>query len=125
MVLGRENMKDELFGPVIFSYSIQEATRDGVLVRVEDLFGGAGHAVFSHLTVNLLRKHYFVDAKPNKAAIIDLLQEATRQVRLAVFSKPDEWLVTFKTELPDGQQGAIWAERNELGKFTLLLPEDH
>ena len=118
-------MKHDLFGPVIFSYSIQDAVRDGVLVRVEDLFNGSGYSLLSHLTNNLLRKHYWLDGAPNKAGLLDLLQEATRKVHLALARDPEEWLVAFKIETPNCTKIKVWAERNEIGKFTLLLPEEH
>jgi hypothetical protein len=58
----------------------------------------------------------------NMANLSDLILSA-----LVIFSKKpeDDYFVSGKIELPNGQKQEVYIAQNETGRYTLMLPEDN
>lgn len=126
---------------IISQYTSDQAADDGLLVQTSTLLpehnGYAPHVV-SHITTNLLvEQGYFTQSESpdhfnepqadyKRADIITLLNTAGASIKKALGEKPEEWLVTKITvENPNAKKFEAWAQQNETGRWTLLLPEDY
>lgn len=117
-----EEVNEDFFGPVISTYTSEQATADGVLVSVESLSPKWAEGPFSHITANLLNEGYREeDGSPRLVNVVDLLIQALRICQ----SKSADHLYSGRIEFPDGQRREIFIGQNETGKFTLMLPEDY
>ena len=125
-------MFDEM--EVISSYSIQQATEDGILFDLRTILKPElrERSLISHATTNLMRKHgYLVENEDKEESVnipncIDLLNNSLNVIRRRSgnFKKFEDFFAG-DIETPNGEKLTIWIELNELGKFTVLLPEDH
>ena len=125
----------------IYTYTIDQAEDDGILVQTSTLLpehNGYQPHLISHITTTLLvEQGYFVQSEaPDKfgdptsdykrATIIDLLNIAGPKITTILAKNRKEWLVTtINIEGPNGQRFKAWAQLNEHGRWTLMLPEDH
>ena len=124
----------------ISTYTIDQATEDGVLFDFRQLNPQWERGIFSHATVNLLVSHgYLVDGDPNIPNLIDLLNQSLEIVRRESknisregsffngtmnISREDSFF-SGTIELPSGKQQKLFMCLNELNKFTIMLPEDY
>jgi hypothetical protein len=110
-------------GEVVFSYSLKEAEDDGVLVSVLGIWPDS---LISHVTANLLSMGYQEETGGLRMAnLVDLLNQAIRRI---MAGSPDGVLTdfySFKVEFPDGARRKVFAQMNEMGRLTLMLPEDY
>ena len=122
------------------TYTIDQATEDGVLFDFRQLNPQWERGIFSHATVNLLVSHgYLVDGDPNIPNLIDLLNQSLEIVRRESknisregsffngtmnISREDSFF-SGTIELPSGKQQKLFMCLNELNKFTIMLPEDY
>lgn len=117
---------DEFFGEVISCYTINQATDDGILLKVTSVIPEYAGPI-SHITTNLLDSCGY---RPDGVIIYqnarDLLIQSHEIIR-----KQSETTQKFKCfyvgeiELPSGEIQTVFIEMNELSQFTVLLPEDH
>ena len=126
-------MTDDLFtdADVIFSYTIDQATRDGILVDLRQINPAWEKGLFSHVTTNLLATCGSLNedrtlnsdgseqAMPN---LVDLLNQSLQIVRRAA---GEDWFYSGAIELPSGERQEIFIVQNETGKFTLMIPADY
>jgi hypothetical protein len=115
---------------VIVAYTLDDAEADGVLARTDDLFPNQRRHIVSHVTTNLLRSLGYEREAAGRwtvqlASVIDLCNQAGPRIRRALSDVPDEYLVTLRIETPSGDRTTVWAQLNEEGRWTLMLPEDY
>ena len=119
---------------IISSYSIEQATEDGVLFELRTVLKPEfrENCLISHATTNLMRTHgYLVENEDKEESMnipncIDLLNNSLNVIRekSGNFKKFDDFFAG-EIETPNGEELTVWLELNELQKFTVLLPEDH
>lgn len=120
-------------GKVIFTYGIDQATKDGVLFDLRQILKPElrEKSLLSHATTNLMHSRgYFSEmndeTKANVPNCLDLLNQA-----LQIIKKGSENFTRFERffsgqiETPNGEKLTVWIEFNELERFTVMLPEDH
>ena len=107
----------------IIRYSIEDAENDGVLFKVSDVWE---RGLFSHVTYNLMKLGYFVGEKVRIINLMDLMRQCLEIVRVKSqeFEKFD-YFFSGEVELPSGEKEKVFLVQNELGKFTVMLPEDY
>lgn len=119
-------MTDDLFtdADVIFSYTIDQATRDGILVDLRQINPAWEKGLFSHVTTNLLATCGSLneDRTLNVPNLVDLLNQSLQMVRRAA---GEDWFYSGAIELPSGERQEIFIVQNETGKFTLMTPADY
>jgi len=118
-----ENNKDSVFGEVIYSYTSDEAENDGILVKLDEVLPEYSKGAFSHITSNLLSKGY--ESKITGVNILclkDLLQQCARIVHKKY--SEEEYFYTGMVETLNGDKIKVFIEKNETGRFTIMLPED-
>ena len=117
--------KDKNNDEVISVYTSKQAEEDGLLVDITKIQSKWSKGLFNYVTSNLLSKGYIQKNKISIPSIIDLLNQAMRIVksRSREFKKYDTFF-SGTIELPTGDKQEIFIEKNETGKFTLMLPED-
>lgn len=115
-------MDDSIF----HKYSIKDAESDGVLFKISDVNPAWEKGIFSHITSNLLSYGYEKEGFINIPNIIDLLNQCNQIVKKKSnnFKKYDS-MFAGKIEFPSGEQKEVWICENELGMFTIMLPEDY
>ena len=119
---------DNFWDKPIYTYTLDNAVEDGMMVDLRKINPNYAKGMFSHATMNLMRMGY-LDMEKNKADIPnlqDLIIQASRIVRKKShnFTKPDNHYAG-EIELPSGGKYMIFIERNEIGKYTLMLPADY
>lgn len=122
---------------VIFSYTTEDATRDGILFDVASINPEwRTRSLFSHITTNLLRTHDYLvgdgdERKIKLPNVLDLLNQALQSMKqqTANFTTEPQTCYVVHIEAPSGEQIEIWIEMNEVEinapRYTILLPEDH
>ena len=110
---------------VIFTYTSEQATEDGILFDLDQLLKPEFSPKFflKYITSNLLSKGYENDNHEiNLFNITDLIVQAAR-----IFQhKADiDTFISGTIELPSGQKQRIFIAQNETGRFTVMLPEDY
>lgn len=115
-------MRDSIF----YKYTLKDAENDGVLFRIFHVNPDWEKGIFSHITTNLLSRGYEVEGVINIANLLDLLNQCSQIVHKASdgYNKYDSKF-SGKIELPSGEQKEIWMCENEIGMFTIMLPEDY
>lgn len=114
--MGDDNSKefeDELFGPVIFSYTDAEALKDGVLFDVTPYTRDKVNRVTASVYV-LLEGFEYKEEFPNKYR--DLEDTALS----ALNRSEDKELVEFQYK-----GNKLWLMDNETGGKTIMFPEDY
>jgi len=120
-------LTDQFFKPedVIYTYTSNQAVEDGILFDLDLLVKQSplGKFVFQYITTNLLAKGYWnQDQTINIANLRDLIEQSLRVFR----KKPaDDYFVSGIIELPSGSKQKIFIAQNELGRYTVMLPEDY
>ena len=112
---------------IIYRYTSEEAVQDGVLVDLDQIFPGNEKTnLFKYATTNLMNQGFLEKDEIKKAAIQDLLVQASAiaKAKSKGFTKPD-WFYSGEIELPNGSKQEIFIEQNETGRYTVMLPEDH
>lgn len=113
---------------VVSSYSIEQATEDGILFDIRKVNPEWEKGIFSHVTVNLMTTcgYFNEDDTLNVPNLLDLLNQSLAIVRRKSenFTKQD-WFFEGEIELPSGEREQVFITQNETEKFTIMLPEDY
>ena len=123
-------MSDDLFSDadVLSRYTIEQATEDGILLDIRKVNPDWEKGLFSHVTVNLLTSHGYLneDRTLNLPNLLDLLNQSLQIVKRKSenFTKED-WFFDGEIELPSGGRQQVFICMNEIEKFTIMLPEDY
>lgn len=117
------NSKEDVV--LIDQYTSKQAEEDGLLVDLTKIQPKWREGLFNYVTTNLLNEGYVQKDKINIASVIDLLNQAMKIIKNKSndFKKYDTFFCGI-IELPNGAKQEIFIEKNETGKFTLMLPED-
>jgi hypothetical protein len=113
--------------PIIFEYSSQDAINDGIFLDIREINDKWQDGLFSFITTNLLETHqYIVDDKINIVNLSELLSQCFLIVKKKSnnFKEFDHFFSGF-IETPNGEKVKVFMCQNELGKFTIMLPEDY
>lgn len=136
---------NDLFGEVIYSYTSDQATDDGILFNLmllKPYFKDMDRSIFNYATTNLLYSLGYIedsrsikgiedkkiitttgDIKINIPSIMDLLNQAIKILKES--KKKNDWFYSGKIEDPNGSEKEIYICQNETGRYTLMLPEDY
>jgi hypothetical protein len=110
-------------GKVVCSYTIEQAEKDGVLVNVLRM---RPMSLTFQVTASLLSEGYRKEnGEVRMANLVDLVDQAIRSIKEGT---PDRTVLdwySFDAEFPDGQKRRVFAGRNELGRLSLMLPDDY
>jgi hypothetical protein len=110
-----EDLIEELFGPVIFSYTTEQAVEDGVLVPVGMYhLGDSAEQWPVYFTATLMAEGYQEDAQKRA----DLVY---RGIRLLMTPDPED-SPTMHLRVIEPDEAWVIAEP---GKLTYLRPEDY
>jgi hypothetical protein len=132
-MINMNRQEEPLFKPndIIFVYTSQEAVEDGILFDLDRILtiNPARPFFLKYITTNLLEKGYLnppkdpaVESPLNIPNLKDLLNQAAQIFR----RKPaDDYFVSGRIELPNGQKQQIFIAENETGRYTAMLPEDY
>lgn len=115
------------FGKPIYTYSSQDAINDGILLDITKLNDKWKDGLFSFITTNLLDTHqYIIDDEINIVNLSELLSQCFLIVKKKSndFKEFDHFFSGF-IETPSGDKVKVFICQNELGKFTIMLPEDY
>jgi hypothetical protein len=118
---------DDMFGEVIYCYTSEQAVKDGILFDITQINPEWEKGIFRYVTTNLMGHGYLQDDKVNIPNLLDLIHQSLNIVWKAsngFQDRPDSFY-SGDIELPSGRKQQIFIELNELGKYTILLPEDH
>jgi len=115
---------DNVFGEVISKYGIEEATNDGFLVEVKNIFSRWEQGSISHIT-NGLYALYSDDDKASIPSLNDLFSQSIRKVKKSVDKNGQDTLWAFSVKDRSGNNLKIFAAVNETNKLTLMLPEEY
>ena len=106
----------------IFKYTDKQAVEDGVLVDLADWGMFLNEKVVSRISINLWEelkesiKDKSGDEKKQLIALRGIILEKIRQAKITP-DNPDGYMFI----LPNN----IWAVANEIGGYTLMLPQDY
>ena len=117
----------ELFGDVIYSYTMEQAEEDGILVNISQVRPEWMKGPFSHVTRNLLNQGYLNDEDGvNLPNVLDLMNQSLEIMKRETknYKEMDSFL-SGEIELPSGEKQKIFIQLNEKGKYTIMLPEDY
>ena len=112
---------------IIYRYTSEEAVEDGILIDLDQIFPGYEKTnLFKYATTNLMNQGYIEKDEIKRAAIQDMLMQAhaIAKSKSDGFTQPD-WFYSGDIELPDGSKQQIFIEKNETGRYTVMLPQDH
>jgi len=98
---------------VIYAYTDEQAVEDGVLVDTSSF-----SKVFTRVTSNLFEKGY-------EERTVDNLRDLFLQAWAHMKKKGKDTFYELKVELPSGEKERIFCVYNELGSYTLMMPEDY
>ncbi|MCM1986606.1 hypothetical protein [Methanococcoides seepicolus] len=118
---------DDIFGEVVYTYTSEQAVEDGILFDILQVNPEWEKGIFRFITTNLMAQGYLQDDGINVPNLLDLLNQANSIVRNASngFKDKAESFYSGKVELPSGKKQQIFISLNELGKYTIMLPEDY
>jgi len=125
-----EHETNPAFGEMVHRYTIKEAEEDGILINILEIWE---KSLISHVTSNLLSKGYLENRgsqsggnqELNMPNLINLLNQAIEQIKKQSPDGRVRDFYSFRVELPDGSRQLLFAQMNELGRLTLMLPEDY
>lgn len=122
-----EDNEENPFGEVIFTYTEDEAMQDGILFYLFTVNPDWQDGLFSHVTMNLMRKGYKTEEELNLPNLLDLLNQVNQIVKKASndFKNPMDWFYHGHIELPSGEKQQIYIQQNATGRYTIMLPEDY
>ena len=110
----------------VFRYSIEDAENDGVLFKIFLVNPDWEKGIFSHVTTNLLSYGYEESGIIKLPNLLDLLNQcATLVHEQSEGYKNYDYKFSGKIEFPNGEKKEVWICENEIGKFTIMLPEDY
>lgn len=118
---------DDIFGEVVYTYTSEQAVEDGILFDILQVNPEWEKGIIRYITTNLMAQGYMVDDDINIPNLLDLLNQANvivRQESNGFKGKPESFY-SGNIELPDGKKQQIFISLNELGKYTIMLPEDY
>ncbi|WP_305064169.1 hypothetical protein [Methanococcoides sp.] len=118
---------DDIFGEVVYTYTSEQAVEDGILFDIIQVNPEWEEGIFRYITTNLMAQGYLQDDNINIPNLLDLLNQANVIVRKASnnFKDKPESFYSGNIELPSGKKQQIFISLNELGKYTVMLPEDY
>ncbi len=118
---------DDVFGEVIYCYTSEQAVEDGILFDITQINPEWEKGIFKYVTTNLMEHGYLQNDKVNIPNLLDLIYQSLNIVWNASNGFQDRPATFYSgdIELPSGRKQQIFIELNELGKYTILLPEDH
>jgi hypothetical protein len=132
-MINMTQQEEPLFKPdnIVFVYTSPEAVEDGILFDIDRILkqNPAKPFFLKYVSTNLLEKGYLnppkepdVESTLNIPNLKDLLNQAAQ-----IFSKKlaDDYFVSGRIELPDGQKQRVFIAENETGRYTAMLPEDY
>ena len=108
-----KEFNDELFGPVIFSYTDREALDDGVLVDVSRLTKGGVNRITASVYGFLGGDNKADDFAPKYRELEDAARDALAKSK-------DKDLAEFNYKCQ-----RFWFMDNEVGGKTIMFPEDY
>ena len=110
---------------VIFTYTSEQATEDGILFDLDQLLKHEFSPKFflKYITSNLLSKGYQTDDQ--KINILNLADLITQAAHIFQHKADIDSFISGTIELPSGQKQRIFIAQNETGRFTVMLPEDY
>ncbi|WP_135612926.1 hypothetical protein [Methanococcoides sp. AM1] len=117
---------DDIFGEVVYSYTSEQAVEDGILFDITKINPEWEKGIFRYITTNLMAHGYMTD-DINIPNLLDLLNQANDIVRNASngFKDKPESFYSGNIELASGEKQQIFLSLNELGRYTIMLPEDY
>ncbi|MCM1987694.1 hypothetical protein [Methanococcoides seepicolus] len=117
---------DGIFGEVVFTYTSEQVVEDGILFDILQINPEWEKGIIRYITTNLMSQGY-MDDDINVPNLLDLLNQANAIVRQASNGSKDkpESFYSGEIELPSGKKQQIFISLNELGKYTIMLPEDY
>lgn len=120
---------------IIDEYTIKQATEDGTLFDIRTILKEEfrDKTLISHVTANLIGTHNYSNFDENELRetlnipnVFDLLNQSVQILKKHIRpDKPLDHLYAGDIESPNGEQIRIWLRLNELGLFTVMLPEDN
>jgi len=114
--------------PITIEYSSNDAVADGILLNIKEINDKWQDGLFSFITMNLLEKHYYFNDNDeiNIVNVSELLSQCFLIVKKKSndFKEFDHFFSGF-VETPNGEKVKLFMCQNELGKFTIMLPEDY
>lgn len=117
-----QKQMEDVFGPVIMSYTSDQAVDDGMLISTDALFPHQPQHLISHITTNLMQKGYETKGAISLASVMDLCNFLGPKIR-QILGK--DTFLAARVEGPNGDKFKVFAEQNEKGRWTVMLPEDH
>lgn len=115
-------MDDSIF----YKYTSEDAESDGVLFRIYHINSDWEKGIFSHVTTNLLSYGYEKEGLTIIPNLLDLLNQCSELVRKKSNDYQDfDSFFKGSIEFPSGEQREVFICENEIGKFTIMLPEDY
>ena len=117
---------DNVFGKVICGYSSGQAAEDGSLFDITQINPQWRKGIFKYVTINLMKHGYLQDGKVIIPNLLNLLYQSLNIVweNSNQFRDRLDSLYAGNIELPGGKKQKIFLKLNEIGKYTIRLPED-
>lgn len=112
---------------ITIEYSSNDAVADGILLDIKEINDKWQDGLFSFITTNLLETHqYIIDDEINMVNVSELLSQCFLIVKKKSndFKEFDHFFSGI-IETPNGEKVKVFMCQNELGKFTIMLPEDY
>lgn len=112
----------------IYVYTLEDAVADGFMVSTDQIFPNFGKHFVSHITTNLLSSlGYYEDDEttPRKVNLVDLCNQAGVALRRVLQKNGEECFVETMIETPNGHKERVFIQLNEVGRWTVMLPEDY
>ena len=110
---------------VVFTYTDAQALEDGVLVDISSYGLGYGGKNVNRVTSNLMRclvPSFFGDDVVEEFVAKLAKMHVTMIVSRAQPTE-DDWLLTSHASIPHRHK--VWLVQNEVGGYTVMLPEDY
>ena len=111
---------------IIYSYSSKQAEEDGILINIEKINQTWEKLPINYITINLMNKGYLENYQVKISNLLDLINQTIYIIKEK--SKKDKKIESFYAgiiELPNSEKQEIFIQRNETGKFTIMLPEEY
>lgn len=113
---------------VISRYTSEDAVEDGILYDLDGLLPSwLTRGLIKYITIGVASLGYLeFDEQDDYTTNIPNLMHLLMQVeQIYQRGKRGDWHYSGKVETPDGERTEIYIERNETGRFTILLPSEH
>lgn len=112
---------EDVFGPVISSYTSEEAVMDGVLVKTNDrTISLVTRGVFEKCVMPFTNEDEATRLVNDLPSPAEVMQKLVDRVKVVCAAKPADDFYAV-----DIDAWKFFVERNETGAFTLLFPDEH